>query len=65
VKAIANQLPLFAEQLATPARVQERVEFCTSCGREIVLQRYASDGLVNEYRSRDGECYARTFGGHK
>jgi hypothetical protein len=39
----------------------DRVEFCTKCGAEIVMQRHAGNSLISEYRSRDGKCFACTF----
>ncbi len=58
MKAAVNQLPLFAEQVPTPAGNHDRIEYCTRCGAEIVVQRYTGKGLVSECRSRAGECFA-------
>jgi hypothetical protein len=59
MKGKLNQLPLFANQ--PPAAVHDRIEFCTRCGAEIVLQRHSGQGLISGYRSRDGECFACAF----
>ena len=60
MKTPANQLPLFVEQAPKAASTHERIEFCTRCGAEIVVQRYTGQGLVSGYRSRTGECFACT-----
>jgi hypothetical protein len=58
MKIPANQLPLFGAQAPKAASTQDRIEFCTRCGAEIVVQRYTGQGLVSGYRSRTGECFA-------
>ena len=60
MKPKVNQPSLF-EQALTPAKAHDRIEYCTRCGAEIVVQRYAGQGLVSEYRSPAGECFTCTF----
>ena len=57
MKPTTNQLPLFARQPPTAAAAHDRIEFCTRCGAEIVVQRHSGQGLISGYRSRDGECF--------
>jgi hypothetical protein len=58
MKTPANQLPLLVEQAPKAASTHERIELCTRCCAEIVVQRYTGQGLVSGYRSRTGECLA-------
>jgi len=61
MKPDTNQLPLFGEQAPKPAGTHDRIEYCTRCGAQIVVQRYTIGGFVSEYRSRAGECSACTL----
>jgi len=61
MKPTNNQLPLFAKPAAKAAGAQERIVFCTRCGREIMAQRYVGGKVVTDYRSRTGECFACAF----
>jgi hypothetical protein len=49
MKPATTQLPLFAEQAPAPAGNHARIEYCTRCGAEIVVQRYTTDGFMSEY----------------
>jgi hypothetical protein len=59
MKPPTNQLPLFATEPSTVTH--DHIEFCTRCGAEIVIQHQTSQGLINGYRSRDGECVNCAF----
>ena len=56
MKPTTNQLPLFAKQPPAATVTHDRIEFCTRCGAQIVVQRHSGQGLISSYRSRDGEC---------
>jgi hypothetical protein len=61
MRPTANQLPLFPGQPPAAGGNHARIEYCTKCGGEIVVQRYTADDFVSEYRSRNGECFACAF----